>query len=574
MQNQHVAYLLHRIARLLEMKGENEHKVSAYQRAARAIAQMDENLEKTYRAGRLQDIDGVGRHLEERIAEIVTTGSSGYLNELELEVPPELAELALLPGIGIKTVTALFQHTTIRTPEELYQAMNDKSLPMVPGLGKQAISRIRRALSKWEAQGDWIDLGTAVPVSHRLLELVNRMPYVEQASIVGDLRRGVEMVKEIVILAAAPVASPVIDFFQQLPFIKEVLNVTTENCRVKVELGMSVELRVVSPATYALEQLKCTGASMHIQNLAEMAVRQGKVRTPALWEQWLNSCGLKTEEELYRYHDLAFIPPEIREDGRELAINAQVLNLIKPMDIKGDLHMHTVWSDGYNTIEEMARKAKQMGYEYIAICDHSKSLSIAGGLDEARLRRQQAEIASLNQKNIGITILSGVELDILPDRRLDFSDDVLQELDIVVGSIHSGFKQDAQTITARIELAMKNEHVDIIAHPTGRMLRRRPGYQLDLERIFKMAVNTGTALEINASPDRLDLRDIHVRQAQEYGCKLVINTDAHDVKHLSDISYGVTNARRGWAKADHVLNTLDINSLSKYLAHNNYSLML
>jgi len=574
MRNQHVAYLLHRIARLLEIKGEKEYEVRAYQRAARAIAKMDEAVEKIYRDGRLQDVDGIGSHLEELIGEIITTGSSGYLNELELEVPPELAELALLPGIGIKTVTALFQHTMIRTPAELYQAINDKKLSMVPGLGKQAISRIRRALSKWEAQGDWIDMGTAVPISNKLLELVIRMPYVEQASIVGDLRRGVEMVKEIEILAAASPTPPVIDFFKGLPFIKEVQKVTAEYCRVKVALGIAVELRVVSPDTYAIEQLKGTGASKHIQNLAELAVKQGRVGTAALWEQWLNSCGPKTEEEIYQYHDLAYIPPEIREDGGEFAIGVQTMNLIKPLDIQGDLHMHTVWSDGYNTIEEMARYAQQLGHEYIAICDHSKSLSIAGGLDEERLRQQQAEIASLNQKSIGITILSGVEMDILPDRRLDFSDDVLQGLDIVIGSIHSGFKQDAQTITARIEQAMKNEHVDIIAHPTGRMLRRRPGYQLDLERIFKMAVNTGTALEINASPDRLDLRDIHVHQAQEYGCKLVINTDAHDAKHLSDMKYGITNARRGWAKADNVLNTLDINSLSKYLTHHKNSRLM
>jgi DNA polymerase (family X) len=239
------------------------------------------------------------------------------------------------------------------------------------------------------------------------------------------------------------------------------------------------------------------------------------------------------------------------------------------------LHMHTTWSDGYNSIEEMATTAKTYGYEYIAICDHSRSLSIAGGLSEERLRAQQKEIRELNKKNLGIKILAGVELDILPDRRLDYPDDVLQELDIVIGSIHSGFKQDAATITERIEVAMKNEYVDIIAHPTGRMLRRRPGYNLDMDKLFQTAVKTNTFLEINASPDRLDLRDIHVRQAQEYGCKLVINTDAHDAKHLSDMRYGIINGRRGWLKKENVMNTLDYASLCDSLQiKNSTSLVL
>lgn len=573
MENQEVSYLLHRIANLLEIKGETDYKTNAYKRAAQAISRMPNDIEALFNAGKLQEISGVGPHLEALITEIITTGSAGYLNELEQEVPPELADFAILPGIGTEIVTTLFKHTSIRTPEELYRAIKDKSLPEVPGLDKQVIFRIKRALQKWEVQGDLIDLGTAVPMSKALLELVRMLPYVEQVSVVGDLRRGLEVVKEIVILAASPEVSRVIDFFKGLPIVKTVLSTNSNHCRVKIVLGMIVELRVVPPQLYALEQILGTGNSNHVERLSELAVQQGMITTTDKWEEWVRRLHLNTEADIYHRHQLNYVPPEIRETGQELTEGCQGISLIKDTDIKGDLHMHTVWSDGHNTVLEMAMKAKEMGYQYIAICDHSKSLSIAGGLNEERLRLQQAEIAELNQRNIGISILSGIELDILPDRRLDFSDDVLKEMDIVVGSIHSGFKQDADIITTRIELAMKNEHVDIIAHPTGRMLRRRSGYQLNFERIFETAVKTDTALEINASPNRLDLRDIHVRQAKEFGCKLVINTDAHDMKHLSDMNYGITNARRGWVQTGDVINTMDTYSLTKYLANRKYSLV-
>jgi DNA polymerase (family X) len=575
MQNQRVAYLLHRTARLLDIKGQSEYKVRAYQKAARSIIHMDEDVEMLYRTNKLDTIPGVGQHIAQQIAELLTTGSSAYLNELELEVPPELAELATLPGIGTQTVKTLFQHTTIRTPQELEQAIKDKTLLGVPGLGNQALQRVRRALEKWGAQGECIDLGMAMPLSDGLLLLLAKMPYVQHACIVGDLRRGRELVNDISILAAASNIGAVIDLFKQLPFVKEIMEISAEHCRIKAELGIIVDLKVVSREVYAIEQILSTGSRHHVDSLTKRAVKLGHIKQMDDWVKWMKKSGASSEEEIYRYHQLGFISPEIREDGEEVEADGTTLDLITLDAIKGDLHMHTTWSDGYNSIEEMATTAKTYGYEYIAICDHSRSLSIAGGLSEERLRAQQKEIRELNKKNLGIKILAGVELDILPDRRLDYPDDVLQELDIVIGSIHSGFKQDAATITERIEVAMKNEYVDIIAHPTGRMLRRRPGYNLDMDKLFQTAVKTNTFLEINASPDRLDLRDIHVRQAQEYGCKLVINTDAHDAKHLSDMRYGIINGRRGWLKKENVMNTLDYASLCDSLQiKNSTSLVL
>lgn len=565
MQNQRVAYLLFRTARLMEIKGINEYKVRAYQKAAQAIAHMDEDVAVLHHAGNLQAIPGVGHHLAGIIGEIVTTGSSAYLNDLELEVPPELVELAALPGVGVKTVKKLFQNTTIRSPLELERAIKDKSLFGVSGLGNQVIQRIRRALEKWDSQGESIDLGMAIPLSEHLLTLVEKMPYVEQACVVGQLRRGLELVDKIEILAATTNAVAVVRFFQQMPFIKEVIESSVAHCRIKVELGIIVELRTATMECYAIEQIKRTGTDTHVEGLIDLAVEQRYISKAENWASWLQDIGVVTEADVYHAHHLPVIPPEIREGVKAFTAKSTQLDLITLSDIRGDLHMHTTWSDGYNNIEDMAQKAKILGYEYIAICDHSKSLSIAHGLSEERLKKQQQEIEALNKKEPGIQILSGIELDILPDRRLDYADELLRDLDIVIGSIHSGFKQDALTITERIEAAMKNEHVDIVAHPTGRMLRRRPGYQLDLDKIFETSVKTGTALEINASPDRLDLRDIHVQKAQEYGCKLVINTDAHDAKHLTDMRYGVLNARRGWLKKDNVLNSMGYASLYKHL---------
>lgn len=565
MLNQRVAYLLLRTARLLEIKDENEYKGMAYRKAARAITHMEEDIGVLHREGLLQRIPGVGKHLAGLIEEAITTGSLAYLNELEMEVPPELAELASLPGVGVKTIRSLFQNTTIRSPLELEQAIKDKSLRGVPGIGNQAIQRIRRALEKWGAQGECIDLGIAIPLSEYLLLLVQKMPHVEKACVVGSLRRGLELVDQIEILAATSDTLAVIGFFLQFPFIREVIESAETHCRVKVELGIAVELRAVGIDRYAIEQVKQTGSSAHVEGLWSRAVLQGDVTREGEWVSWLQALGVVTETDVYYAHRLAFIPPEIREGTQALTADPKRFNLITLPDIKGDLHMHTTWSDGYQSIEEMAQKAKNLGYEYIAICDHSKSLSIAGGLSESQLVRQRQEIAALNEKKPGIHILSGIELDILPDRRLDYSNEILRDLDIVIGSIHSGFKQDAETITARIETAMKNEHVDIIAHPTGRMLRRRSGYEFEPDKIFPMAVKTGTVLEINASPDRLDLRDIHVQKAQEYGCKFVINTDAHDAKHLTDMRYGVINARRGWLQRENVINSMGYASLHKHL---------
>lgn len=565
MQNQRVAYLLFRTARLMEIKGTNEYKVRAYQKAAQAIAHMDEDVAVLHHEGDLQAIPGVGHHLAGIIGEIVTTGSSAYLNDLELEVPPELVELAALPGVGVKTMKTLFQNTTIRSPLELERAIKDKSLFGVSGLENQVIQRIRRALEKWDSQGESIDLGMAIPLSEHLLTLVQKVPYVEQACVVGQLRRGLELVDKIEILAATTNADAVVRFFQQMPFIKEVIESSVAHCRIKVELGIIVELRTATMECYAIEQIKRTGTDTHVEGLIDLAVEQQYISKAENWASWLQDIGVLTEADVYHAHHLPVIPPEIREGVKAFTAKSTQLDLITLSDIRGDLHMHTTWSDGYNNIGDMAQKAKSLGYEYIAICDHSKSLSIAHGLSEERLKKQQQEIEALNKKELGIQILSGIELDILPDRRLDYADELLRDLDIVIGSIHSGFKQDALTITERIEAAMKNEHVDIVAHPTGRMLRRRPGYQLDLDKIFETSVKTGTALEINASPDRLDLRDIHVQKAQEYGCKLVINTDAHDAKHLTDMRYGVLNARRGWLKKDNVLNSMGYASLCKHL---------
>lgn len=563
MQNQRVAYLLQRTAGLLEMKGANEHKARAFQKAARTIAEMDEDLETLLREEKLRTIPGVGQRLADMIAEILTTGELALLNELELEVPPELAALAALPGVGIKTVKTLMQNTSIRSPLELERALKDKRLLGVSGLGNQAIQRIRRALEKWGAQGACLDLGMAIPLSEDLLRLVRTMPYVEDACIVGPLRRGVELVNGVKILAAADQGEEVICLFQKLPIVQEVTEAGVQCCRVKVQLGIAVELRVVPVHCYAVEQIKQTGSPEHIEGLTELAVQQGHICRRDIWETWLQNLGVCTEKDVYDAHHRAFVPPEIREGPEALEADESKLDLVTLADLKGDLHMHTTWSDGHHSIEEMVEKAKILGYEYIAICDHSKSLTIAGGLNEQQLIRQQQEIKALNERKSGIRILSGVEMDILPDKRLDYNDETLRELDLVIGSIHSGFKQDAAKMTERIEAAMKNEHVDIIAHPTGRMLRRRPGYQLELDKIWEMAVKTGTVLEINASPDRLDLRDVHVRQAQEYGCKFVINTDAHDAEHLTDMRYGVLNARRGWLKAKNVLNAHGYEALSK-----------
>lgn len=569
MRNFEVAFIFNDIADILEIKGENFFKIRAYRKAAHTIENLPIEIEEVAKKSRLQEIDGIGKALEEKIHEILSTGTCRYYEELKRDFPRGLVEMLKIPGLGAKKIKVIYENLGITSIEELEKAAKAHKLRNLPGMGVKTEQSILKGIQTLKGHGERVLLAIALPVANRVVEILSSMNEVSHISIAGSLRRKKEMVKDIDILVATEKPDIVVKDFLKLPMISEVKAEGPTKVSVMLNMGIQMDLRLVKPQEFHSALQHFTGSKEHNTKLRSLALKMGyKLNEYGFFEK--DGEGVfrpKSEEELYAKLGMPYIIPELREDRGEIeaALKDDLPEVVKLENIRGDLHVHSNFSDGVSSIEAMAKKAKSLGYEYIAITDHSKSLKIARGLDEGRLREQIEKIKEINARNEGIRILTGIEVDILTDGSLDFDDEILKELDVVIASVHSGFKQDQKTLTSRIVNACHNPYVNIIAHPTGRLLGRRGPYDVDMDKVLEAAAKTGTVLEINASPDRLDLNDVYVKRAMEMGIKIAINTDAHSPEAFTDMIYGVWVARRGWLTADNIINTFPLEKLLKFL---------
>jgi len=566
-----VVSIFKEMADLLSIKGENPFRVRAYEKAAQALEHLPGDLEDLYNHDKLKDIPGIGKGMLEKIATILNTGRLPAYEELKSEMPEGARELLFISEVGPKTIKLLYERAGVRNIKDLEASIKSGKLRDLPGMGAKTEENILRGIKLYRTSKARILLGRAQPLVEEVIaELKNKASsWIERISPAGSLRRSKETIGDIDILVSSTNSGPIINIFTQLSFVKEILAKGETKSSILTTQGLQMDLRVVLPDSFGAALQYFTGSKSHNINLRERAIKRGlKINEYGVFTQKGKKLAGKNEEEVYASLDLSLIPPELREDRGEIeaAEKGKLPSLLREEEIKGDLHIHTKMSDGVNTIEELVEKAKSKGYEYIAITDHSFSLRVAGGLSIETLLAQLEEIKKINSHLADFRVLAGSEVDIKKDGSLDYPDEILGKLDIVVAAIHTGFKQDKKTITSRVVKAIENPFVRIFAHPTGRLLGEREAYSIDLDKVLEVAKDRGVWLEINAQPQRLDLTDIWVMEAKKRGVKLAINTDAHNKGGLDFMSLGVATARRGWCEAPDVVNTL---SLEKFLAYFN-----
>lgn len=568
-ENIEVAWMMSETADLLELKGETIFKIRAYQKAAKAIANLATDLSELAVDHKLENVPGIGKAIAGKIEELFSTGRIKYLDDLKAEVPSGLLEIVTVPGVGAKMAQELYAKLGISTIDELEAAARNRKIRELPGLGGKTEQNILYGIQILRTGVGRTTLGIADAMASALIGFLQSLPGVRQAGTAGSTRRMAESIGDIDLVAGSEEPEKVIELFVKHPQVKKVLAKGETKASVVTQMGLRVDLLVVVPEQYWTAIHHFTGSKEHNVRLRELAKKKGlKINEYGVFaNEGGQPLPVAGEADIYSHLGLPYIPPELREDLGEIeaAVEGRMPDLIDQDDIKGDLHMHSTWSDGVHSIEQLVGKAQEMGYQYIAITDHSRSLGIARGLTVERLVEQGQQIKELSDRLDDFQVLAGIEADILASGEMDYPDEILAERDIVIASIHSGFKQDQEKITGRVISAMKNKHVDVIAHPTGRLIGRRDPYAIDLEAVFEAAAKYGTALEINSSPDRLDLKDQDVRRAAEMGIKICINTDAHDIVRMEDMKYGVATARRGWIERNDVINTMDSEQLRKFL---------
>lgn len=568
MKNQEIARIFNDIADLLEIKGENPFRIRAYRRAALNIESLTKNVAEISK-DELMKVPGIGQDLAGKIEEYVRTGRLQAYEDLKKEVPEGLSMLLSVPSLGPKTAKLLFEKLKIKNLEDLEHFAREHKLIGLPGIKEKTEENILKGIEMLKRGMERQPLGKVLLIANDILEHLKKKVTINKISIAGSIRRWKDTIKDIDILATSQDPKAVMNAFVHLPHVKDVLMHGPTKSSVIIHERLQVDLRVVEEDSFGAALAYFTGSKAHNIRLREMAVKSGlKINEYGIFrEKDDKKLGGKKEEDVYKILGLPFIPPELREDSGEIeaAIEGRLPNLVSLKDIKGDLHVHTKRSDGSHDFDELIEEAKKRGYEYIAITDHSKGLGIARGLSEERLIEEKREIDAINKKLKGFRLIAGVEVDIRSDGNMDFPDDVLKEMDIVVASIHSGFRQHKDQITKRMVSAMRNPYVSVIAHPTGRLIGEREPYDVDMDEILKVAKETGTAIEINAYPLRLDLNDIYARKAKEMGIPIVISTDTHITNQFDYMAYGVSIARRGWLEKKGVLNTLSYSSLIKEL---------
>jgi len=570
-KNSDIAKVFQDIADLLELKGENPFKIRAYQRVVRSIEHLPVEVEQLVKEDRLKEIPGAGEAITKKITELVTTGKLGYYEELKADFPEGISTLLDVPGVGPKTAMLFSSDLGIRSVDELEAAITSGKVALLPRMGDKVAENILHHIQtlRRKKKEQRIPIGEALPIVEEITAQLKGLPGLKNVVPAGSLRRFRETIGDIDLMGTASNSQEIMHAFTILPQVKEVLVSGTTKSSVIVSGELQVDLRIVEHDSFGSTLQYFTGSKQHNINLRERAHRQG-LKLSEYGITNLKTGQLEkftTEEAFYQRQGLTFIPPEIREGQQEIerAEQGTLPKLVELSDIKGDLHVHTNWSDGHDTIEAMALAARALGYQYLAITEHSGGRGIAHGLDAERLRQQILQIKELNQKISGIHIFSGIEVDIRADGSLDMPDELLQELDIVTAAVHSGMNQGQEQMTQRVVRAMENPNVDVLAHPTCRLLPDREPVAIDMEVVFQTAVRTNTVLEINGMPSRLDLKDTHTYRARELGVKLVISTDAHSTDHLEFMRFGVGIARRGWCEAQDILNTRPLSEIIAYL---------
>ena len=566
MKNLEVAKLLYEIADLLEIKGV-EWKPRAYRRAAQNIETLSEDIEKLHKEGKIREIPGVGEHIGEKIEEFLKTGKLKYYEDLKREIPSTIEKLMQIPEIGPKTAKLIYDKLKIKRLNDLKRYVLRHKIRAIKGLGIKTEDIILRGLKNLESREKRFLLGQIYPIAKDIEEELNSLRYVKKAVVAGSLRRMKETIGDVDILVSSSNPGKVMDFFTKMEEVKEIIAKGVTKSSVKLNNNLQVDIRVVNDNVFGSALQYFTGSKQHSISLRKVAIKKGyKLSEYGLFKGKKNVVS-KTEEDVYKRLGLRYIEPELREDTGEIeaALKNKLPKLISYNDIKGALHVHTNWSDGHFSIKEMVLEAKKLGYKYITITDHSGSLVIANALDEKRIIKQGKEIDKVNKDLTGIKILKGVEVNITKDGNLDVSNNVLKQLDFVIASIHSGFKNSKEVITKRILKAMENKYVNAIAHPTGRKLMKRDAYDVDFDKVFEKAKETNTLLEVNCQPDRLDLKDVYIKEAINRKVKLCIGLDAHALDHFSFLRYGVGVARRGWASKKDIVNCNDLNRFLKII---------
>ncbi len=588
--NKSIAKIFSEIADLLEIKGDNPFRIRSYRNAVQVIESFGESLDKIVREGSmdLQTIPGIGEAISGKIQEIVETGDCKAHRDLLKEIPGSLLEIMQLQGVGPRTTAMLWRKLGVTTVDALEPLAAAGKLRTLPGLGEKSEQKILEAIQNRKKFSGRHLLREADEAAGRMIGYLNpqtlgkesrgKAASTKGASFIampaGSLRRGRETIGDVDILITGKKCQAVIDRFTRFPEVETVLAHGETKGSVKLKNGLQIDLRVVEERSFGAALQYFTGSKEHNVALRARAQKMGfTINEYGLFTvdqkgekgKWVAG---KTEEEIYEKLKLQFIPSELRENRGEIeaAENRSLPVLIEQKQIRGDLHMHTTETDGNSTLSQMVDAARKKGLDYIAITDHTKSTHVANGMDEKRLEKQIREIEKLQRTIKDIVILKGTECDILPDGKLDLADSILEQLDVVVVSIHSHFNQSETEIMDRLSKAFSNPHVNIFAHPTGRMLFHRPPYAVDMEGLLKLAKKSGVCLELNSQPERLDLNDVHLRLAREHGVPIVISTDSHDVRHLELMHYGVRTARRGWLEPRNVINTLPLKQFLKSIA--------
>jgi len=568
MNKKDVLNALERIAVYLEIKGANAFRVSAYRKAAQSLERDERTLAEIDDPAKLA---GIGKGTAGIINDLVQNGETPLLNELEDELPNGLLPLLKLPGLGGKKIGKLYQELDVIDVDSLRNACHENKVQALAGFGKKTEEKILAALEDLGKRPERLTIAQVLPAVEDIKERLANINEILRYELAGSFRRGRETVKDLDFIISTENPQSVGEALVSMDHLKKIVGHGETKVSVELEYGdliVPVDFRMIKDESFATTLHHFTGSKDHNVLIRQLAKNRGEKISEYGVEQEESGEVLhfKTEDQFFHHFNLPSVPPEIREGMNELSEFDKDYELIDLSHIRSDLHMHTTWSDGAQSIEEMVDACRDKGYDYMAITDHSKFLRVANGLSVERLKRQHEEIRRLNETMDDFTVFTGIEMDILPDGSLDYPDDVLKDVDFVIASIHSSFQQDEATIMKRLENACRNPHVSMIAHPTGRLIGRRQGYPVDMSKLFELAVETGTILELNANPNRLDLSAEWLKKAQEVGVKIAINTDAHRFDMLNHMPIGVKTARRAWLKKDNVVNTWTTKEFTNFIS--------
>jgi len=565
LKNAEIARIFYEMADILEAQGV-DFKPRAYRNAAMSIETLGKDIEDVYKKGKLKEIPGVGESLAMKISEYIETGKIKAYEKLKKKFPVDMKGLTSVEGIGAKTALVLYKKLAVKSLKDLHRAAKNKKIRKIKGLGLKTERNILANIDFAKESGKRIPIGKALPSAINVLRKLEESSTVEKAEIAGSLRRMKETIGDVDILVLSKKPSNTMDFFTKMKTVKKVLAKGKEKSAVILDDGLHVDLRLIPKDSWGSALMYFTGSKEHNVEMRKLAIKKGmKLSEYGLFKKQKMVAG-KTEEEVYRKLGLQFVPPEIRQNSGEMeaAAKKKLPDLVELKDIKGDLQMHTKWSDGSDTVEDMAKKADELGYEYICITDHGGNLKIANSLDWKRVKKQRKEIDKVNRKS-KVKVLQGLEINIRKDGTVDVPELLMKELDVVVAGIHANFKQDEKAMTKRMLKVLENRYVDIIVHPTCRMINERKPISFDKEKVFQKAADEGVVLEIDAQPSRLDLNDANSKKALGYGCMLSIDTDAHSAETLGYMHYGVGTARRAWATKKDILNCLSLKKMMKKL---------